>query len=827
MNIPTISTLLSPGAYLLENVYLGHYNGGPFEKGAYASGVSKAYITMSGDSVEERGNLYAAHSTSYIIGAKILINDFIIPIVGFDNENTWIVELADTGLTVQNLIDLIGYDGINKKYFSIDFSQSGYWGKEADLLTLIDIAGYDIEALALIDVFVDDGSGGVDCAFGELNSGGMVGGIDSTRFAFSSDVGGAKIGKFFYDVIEEWSGVVFSNKAGTVSMTCTGAVDSNRGYYTSIHDLETLQSELGYPNIINADFTNSGLAGDFLAMALLRIEGGDEVTFKRWPTTDFTLTIKSDVTDSPDFSQIFACSDSGDGEVYLESSSTINGWNFGDRDQSLVSSLASTLPNIGGHTFIIEVDAATGTTFSVDGVVGTLAELTELTGWSSPVITLLERYDGGQASQGEFSEFTLTDKAGDVLFRLPPDETDYSVWVDDPASGTAPALPSNYTVGDWVDGVNPVTNSLAFFAPGAKYADLADERIIGATFTGFLGGIYLSTSAAGNDLQVDRLNAISDLQMIAELGSEGPGPKINFANSGFDTGGIDDEVDLAAYRNKTTDVFIVIPESLFIDNGKAGEDLMASPYDNSQWTAGVKDTGEAIVLFSGTKYADVTGGDPKWNGVLLISEDENHYEITSTTSNDAFINSLQTLSPAEIVADLQYPRKIIMDVTNSGWADDFIGFGAIRTAAGDDIHLFIVDIFATNQATRKSARQAVKYFVSGLPELAGIDIFSARNSPIGKGVNKFINVYFDIGNVNRKSMDGAVDSAKISVRLNRIISSDVQDLLDDMAKPIEQFIEDNCTLFEAVDDIQLSSYSYDDEENSTFSYLELSFAVEF
>lgn len=126
---------------------------------------------------------------------------------------------------------------------------------------------------------------------------------------------------------------------------------------------------------------------------------------------------------------------------------------------------------------------------------------------------------------------------------------------------------------------------------------------------------------------------------------------------------------------------------------------------------------------------------------------------------------------------------------------------------------------------RQAIRKAVKAALEAITGHENIGVFAQRRAEISETTSRFINVYFSEGTEARKSLSEVEDEAELIIRISSSKVLNVDDDLDAIAEPIEKLMQSYSHA--SIDHIERSGWSYGDENETPFSYLELTYNVEF
>lgn len=126
---------------------------------------------------------------------------------------------------------------------------------------------------------------------------------------------------------------------------------------------------------------------------------------------------------------------------------------------------------------------------------------------------------------------------------------------------------------------------------------------------------------------------------------------------------------------------------------------------------------------------------------------------------------------------------------------------------------------------RQTIRKAVKAAIEALPEMADVPVFAQRRVEIDSTTGRFVTVAFASGDESRKTLAEIEDEAELLVRVHSSKVLNTDDDIDETAEPIEQLLAS--FTHASIDDITRGGWQYGDSEEAPFSYLEITYNIEF
>jgi hypothetical protein len=130
-----------------------------------------------------------------------------------------------------------------------------------------------------------------------------------------------------------------------------------------------------------------------------------------------------------------------------------------------------------------------------------------------------------------------------------------------------------------------------------------------------------------------------------------------------------------------------------------------------------------------------------------------------------------------------------------------------------------MDVFVSPTQQRKKVRDKIEEkLTNAFANYENLEIFKQQRSRAKETSQSFINIFFHKGEV-RFNGDYRNDVGHLVVRFATNALSDTDDVLDSAGLLIEQSIEGDITLDNLIDDIEISSWQYGQDEQTGFSWL--------
>ncbi len=130
-------------------------------------------------------------------------------------------------------------------------------------------------------------------------------------------------------------------------------------------------------------------------------------------------------------------------------------------------------------------------------------------------------------------------------------------------------------------------------------------------------------------------------------------------------------------------------------------------------------------------------------------------------------------------------------------------------------------------AQRKKVRDKVAgQLAIAFADYPNMEIFKQQRCRTKEATQSFINIFFHKGDVQFNG-DFRQDTGHLIVRFASNALTDTDDVLDSAGQLIEQALEADITLDRLVDDIEIASWRYGQDEQTGFSWLGYVYTIKY